>query len=348
MPMKWPRTQQTGTAGLLFVQEVVNGHGSIFRPVHQETDVGIDGHIELVDSGTASGRLVAVQIKSGDSYLVEKEDQFRVPVDEKHLSYWKSYMVPVILVCYSPTKSLAAWTSVRDYVEQEEYLGRVPITSIRIPLRRPFDKEAMGQGITGLARARADEGILLRCADKCLSPDSEERRQGFSILSAHPDSRGRKITAFFARQFLFDESVDTAKDALFILGYAVGRFRWSWRPGNKDEAEVMDYAHKLCRDFSATEVRCLVELVDEEHFSGPQGLGERCFDVLMCCDLSEGVLEEIASDRALPMERRANALYMLYGCDDGDLQDYAELAQDGRLGDVYRAMYGEPASEQGT
>jgi hypothetical protein len=65
--MKWTKRQQTAVAGVAFVEEVVNAHGSIFRPIHQETDVGIDGYIELVKTEKVSGHLIAVQIKCGDS-----------------------------------------------------------------------------------------------------------------------------------------------------------------------------------------------------------------------------------------------------------------------------------------
>lgn len=342
--MKWPKTQQTANAGVVFVESVVNAHGSIYRPVHQETDVGIDGYIELVNVQEASGRLVAVQIKSGDSYFSAGNREFVVSADHRHLDYWESYMVPVVLICYSPSQQIGAWTSVRDFIEHQKYHDRLPITQIRVPLYRPFNTEALNEGIAGLAHARADERILLKCADKCLSQDPQIRREGFTILQAHPDSRGLKITAMFARKFLMDEGTDTAKDALFTLAYAVGRRRWSSNPNNKEEGHIIDFACDLCRNISEAEVRRLVELIDGEHFSGPQGLGERCFDVLSCCfETAERVLDEIASDKSLPMERRSNAFYMLNECDDERLEENREyFRNDLRLGDVYEWMF-QPA-----
>lgn len=340
--MRWPRTQQTANAGVLHVETVVNTHGSIFRPVHQETDVGVDGYIELVKSEEVSGRLIAVQVKSGDSYVAEGKEEFRVSVTKDHLDYWESYMVPVILVCFSPSRELAAWVSVRDYLNSEKYHERLPVTQFVVPFSRKFDQNAVGSQIAVLAHARADERILLRCADKCLSESPAERREGFSILSAHPDSRSLRVTALFARRFLLDEDIGTAKDALFTLGYAVGRRRWSFNPNNPDEGQVVDFASRLCSEFSEAEIRRCVELVDGEHFSGPQGLGERCFDVLCCCyDRAERVLDEMAADRTLSMERRSNALYLLFECDDERLDESSDLRDDPKIGDVYRSMYGD-------
>lgn len=108
---------------------------------------------------------------------------------------------------------------------------------------------------------------------------------------------------------------------------------------------MMSFACQLCGDFTADECRCLIERVDDEAFKGPHALGERVFDLLNCCERSRAVMDEIAMNRKLPMKRRINALYMYYDCDDADLLDYRELADDPSVGDVYREMYGEELEE---
>ncbi len=191
--MKHPSTAVTAKAGVLFLHQIVNEHGSIFRPVHQEDDVGIDGFIEPVIDEVASGRLVAVQVKSGDSYLSDDGSEFVIPAEERHLKYWLGYMVPVILVGHSPSKQIAAWTSVRDYVENETYHERDPVKSIRIPISRQVTKEAMN-GLTELARQRSDERLLLKAADKCLSESAADRKEGFQILTSWNSAMTRAFT----------------------------------------------------------------------------------------------------------------------------------------------------------
>lgn len=66
---------------------------------------------------------------------------------------------------------------------------------------RKFSVEALDKSIAKLAHARADERILLKCADKCLNLNAQIRRDGFSILQAHPDSRDLKITAYLRESF---------------------------------------------------------------------------------------------------------------------------------------------------
>jgi hypothetical protein len=84
--MKWPKSKITGNRGLLYVKQVVVEHGDIFREIHLEEDVGIDAVIEFVKDNEALGRLLAIQIKSGDSYLASEQDKFIVPVDEARLA----------------------------------------------------------------------------------------------------------------------------------------------------------------------------------------------------------------------------------------------------------------------
>lgn len=337
--MKWLKKNRTANQGVLYVEGIINEHGSIFRPVHQEFDVGIDGHIELVDTENATGKLIAVQVKSGESYVAKDGDKFTLSVDQDHLDYWYSYLIPVILICYSPLRNLAAWTPISEYVRHEEYHGRTPITHIDLPFYREFNIESLNKGIAGLANAEADRRILINCVDNCLTGNFRQKFQGLSILADHPDSRDSRTTAFLARRLLFDDDPSVSEEAIRTLAYHVGRFRWSWNPDNSDEQALIAYASDLCRDFTAAECRTLIERIDDEWFGGPDALGERVFDLLICSEKSQEVMATIAADKDLPMQRRINALYMLYGCDDAELLDFREISEDPNFGDVYRTMY---------
>ena len=340
--MKPEKMNRTASEGLLYVEKVVNDHGSTFHQAHQESDVGIAGHIELV-AETATGKLVAVIVKSGDAYLADNAQEFSVSVDQAQLDYWCAYPVPVILVCYAPSMKIAAWTSVRQYVEREVYYGRAPVTSIRIPLLSELSVKTLNEGVAALADVSADQRILIECVDMCLTGDPVQRFQGLSLLAAHPGSRDSRTVAFLARRLLFDDDISVADEALRTLAYHVGRPRWSGNPNNAEEKALIRYAVELCRDFTAQECRSLIERVDGESFSGPDAIGERVLDLLLCCDASQGVMEAIARDRDQPMRRRMNALYLSFGCDDGELREASELADDPELGEVYRAIYSRHA-----
>lgn len=75
------------------------------------SDIGIDGEIELRSpSGESHGRIIAVQIKCGPSYLREQtSDSIVYRGDYKHLRYWSNYAVPVIVILCDPSTCICWW-----------------------------------------------------------------------------------------------------------------------------------------------------------------------------------------------------------------------------------------------
>jgi hypothetical protein len=346
--MKWQKKNQTATKGVLFVEEIVNAHGSIFRPVHQETDIGIDGYIELVQSENSTGRIIAVQIKCGASYFEESTNSFHVNADQEHLGYWRSYPVPVILICYQPSLGISAWTCIQSYLEYEAYHGRTQISRINVQcFKNEFNIDALNKGIAELARENANRRILIECVDKCLTGTNEEKLQGLSILRSHSDSRDSRIVAFLARKLLFDEDKLISDLAIYTLAYHVGRIRWSFNPSNRDELALSDYAASLCLDFTESEYCKLIRRAENEYFDGPDAMGERVFDLISCSSDSIDVLRKVAADVTQPMSLRVGALYMRYGCDDEELLDQPELVNDPQIGDVYAQMLINASGELG-
>ena len=76
-------------------------------------DYGIDAIIETRDDKYLSGKLIAVQIKSGDSYFKEQKDNCVIyRGDIKHYYYWLNHSLPVIIVLSSPTTGELIWECV--------------------------------------------------------------------------------------------------------------------------------------------------------------------------------------------------------------------------------------------
>ncbi|MDR6919986.1 DUF4365 domain-containing protein [Chryseobacterium sp. 2987] len=122
-------------AGVLKVALELNNYGYIFRET-SNGDIGIDGQIEMANStGRVIGKIVAAQIKSGDSYLTDKGDHFAFYPTVNHKNYWSLFPLPVILFVYSPNNDKIYFTDVRyqlnipnrkqDYVilKKENYLN---------------------------------------------------------------------------------------------------------------------------------------------------------------------------------------------------------------------------------
>lgn len=108
-------TTFTERAGVLRVAAAVNEARCLWRetPLH---DVGIDGQIEYVDGDLqATGRLILVQAKSGDSYF-ESERNGRVSYTPapKHREYWDRAPLPVILVLNQSSTGVICWADARS------------------------------------------------------------------------------------------------------------------------------------------------------------------------------------------------------------------------------------------
>ena len=87
----------TEQEGEIAVQSAVNRARCVWRKTSTR-DVGIDGQIEYIDAeGNATGRIVAVQVKSGASYFPKgTDDDLTYPVPLKHRDYWRDFPLPVI------------------------------------------------------------------------------------------------------------------------------------------------------------------------------------------------------------------------------------------------------------
>jgi hypothetical protein len=119
--------------GVLKIALELNRYGLVFRET-PNGDVGIDGQIEYVNKeNQALGKIVAVQIKSGDSYLTDKDDYWAFYPKEKHRIYWESYPIPVILLVYSPSNDKTYFVDARYQLsipEKKEKCIRIPKTNV--------------------------------------------------------------------------------------------------------------------------------------------------------------------------------------------------------------------------
>ena len=87
--------------GVNKVASVLSEMKFIFRET-SNSDVGIDGQIEEIDENyNATGRIMAVQIKSGKSYLRDNRETWIFNIDEAHRNYWSLFPIPVILLVHN-------------------------------------------------------------------------------------------------------------------------------------------------------------------------------------------------------------------------------------------------------
>jgi len=117
----------TERLGVNAVAQFAAARGLIWRE-NSVKDIGIDGQLEYVSgSGFATGRIVALQIKSGPSFFAQDDSEsWQFYPEEKHRLYWERFPVPVILVLHKPDSEETFWVDVRQLYRsgvQDEQVG---------------------------------------------------------------------------------------------------------------------------------------------------------------------------------------------------------------------------------
>ena len=131
---KFPQTSTTERIGVMRVATILTEMGLIFRET-SNSDTGIDGYIEEVNNNQeATGRLLAVQIKSGATYLQEHDEYFVFYADESHIKYWKLYPIPVILCVHNPDTGKTYYQAIHPHDHEVS-------TKIMIPKKQVLSYE---------------------------------------------------------------------------------------------------------------------------------------------------------------------------------------------------------------
>jgi hypothetical protein len=206
-------SDQTERKGIALVQNlVVRDLDWVFRE-QPTSDYGIDAHVELVEGGRPSGRLLGLQIKTGDSYLKEQTEEgiiFRGKPE--HLSYWLSHALPVVIVLCDLEKEVAYWQIIdKDIVAStgKGWKVIVPFTQVLDPsaadaLRGFADDD---EYTLRLRRLQMDRPLM-----ELLSPDT---RLLVEVMEWINKSSGRGDIKVVAQNMKGQE--ETVRDWPFVL-----------------------------------------------------------------------------------------------------------------------------------
>lgn len=103
-----------GDKGRRIVESIIrDSFGWLFREIEKD-DLGIDAFVEiLLKDRNSHGRLFAMQIKCGPSYLSEMTaDGYVYRGNLKHLNYWMNYSLPVVLVLCDDSTRTCYWVQI--------------------------------------------------------------------------------------------------------------------------------------------------------------------------------------------------------------------------------------------
>lgn len=146
--------KQTDRLGVHAVEGIVlKDLGWIFRE-QTVSDWGIDAHIEIVDSQGPTGRLIALQIKSGRSFFRKKTGHLVYHGKRRHLGYWTRHSLPVLIVLHNPDTDETVWQRVNYQDVQSSGYDKWSIEIPRTQVLNADAKEALERGVSDISAQR--------------------------------------------------------------------------------------------------------------------------------------------------------------------------------------------------
>jgi len=103
-------------------------------------DIGIDAHMELIESSGKTKQLLALQIKSGASWFKEEKEGciiFR-DINERQYNYWTMNPLPCIVVLYNHDKDMCIWQKLTDKTIEKTKGGKGKGFFVKVPLTQVF------------------------------------------------------------------------------------------------------------------------------------------------------------------------------------------------------------------
>ena len=119
----------TGRIGVVAVQKIFLEQFSWSFREQSVSDYGIDAQVEVVEEGYPTGKLFALQIKSGPSYFSRKKgDNYIYRGTPRHLTYWTNHSLPVFIVLHNPLDGMTLWQKIeRRLITRTKKRWSIPI-----------------------------------------------------------------------------------------------------------------------------------------------------------------------------------------------------------------------------
>jgi Domain of unknown function (DUF4365) len=241
------------------------------------TDLGVDGQIEFLEFGKAvsTGRIIAVQIKSGPSYF-KNENKTSVPYypAAKHRLYWDRLNLPVILVLHNPDSDLTIYANVKRQIRD--------VGPISVPKSQLLRRESR-QDLIDIAQAEAYEYLgsprdaLANFREITFAVGMEKQISGIEFLLACTSLQGRFLELRMGRIVELLGLADPGVGVLigegtysFILRCVMKCWRWGMCESFEAEFDRMWWDLEMVPDiavplteFGVRVLECLWSNVDE-------------------------------------------------------------------------------------
>jgi len=314
MTTKRKSTAAVASAGVNFLRTLVEGSNCIFQKIDQENDVGNDAYVEFVQDERTTGCCIAVQIKSGASYVSPDGQHLILRSDQAHFEYWSSHSLPVCGVVFNPETKVAGWCDISGFLrENPKAIKRGPF-QIPIPPANVLDERTFPLFQSHFLQYRNAYATDARFGEVMVKFAHRDDVQGCydAIRSLFSFHRQRFATWYYMWSCLRNfRGHSLLRPIVARLAHIPGHGDIFWSQANLvDPAVSRPVMEFISQAIGREEVLALLECVDENGFNRGS-LGQCAWSLVMAADRHIELLRSVVGDVSIPEPMRYSALWIL-------------------------------------
>lgn len=298
-----------GKLGVNYVMDIVDRCDCYFNKIEQENDIGIDATIEFTENKIPTGKCIAVQIKTGESYVNKSKSECIIPIGS-HYEYWRDYCLPVYGIVYLSEMNLAYWVDIKNYLNinrDEIESGELNIIKFKMKSTNKFDLDSFNK--------------YFKCDVRKKLPDISYDESMTLISSEHMDEIYIGINSlankYADRKETWDNLINifrTSDDNVLITEVV---YYLSYIPRHGDlygdlnfSKESKEYAKNIINGLSNDDIVKLLYTIDENGIE--RGTIGQCVEaIISSIDNDSKILKEIIINKELEEEVFNSAVTIL-------------------------------------
>ncbi|MFK7602120.1 DUF4365 domain-containing protein [Deinococcus sp. SM5_A1] len=332
--MKRQTSQATSREGINYVRTIVERNNCTFQEIPVQDDLGNDAYIEFIRGEDSTGCCIALQVKSGSSYIRSRKKSFSVQLSKEHFEYWASHTLPICIIVFDPKNATAYWADVTDYLVSNGNIIKKGPYSITLNKSNVFDNENFISFIDYYISER-EKYTNLRNFGKSLESFSNTGSIDLcwdglkSLFSFHRD---KDATWYYLISTLdnFRGSV-LLPNLIYYLSLLPGHMDIYWSDKNIIEENIRMRAQALLyKSLNEERVVTLLGAVGDSGFERGS-IGQAIFTIIFIIwpEDRAKILSSIAYNQKIDTEIRNNAFYLyIYDSQDSEIEDiFIEIEQ---------------------
>lgn len=298
--------------GVNHVRAIVEGRNCIFQEIDRANDIGNDAYIEFIDNEAATGCCIAVQIKTGVSY-VSANGEFVLGTDRDHFEYWSSHVLPVAGIVVDPQRGIARWCDVTGFLRDHPRVVENGPFRIIAPSQQSFSATTFGafrEYFMRYSRQYSDDAHFGAALAR-FSADRSPQERTDALQSLFAFHRNRTATwCYLTSQLRTIADPDLLAVLVRALAHLPGHGDILWSHRNVIDERVREQSVALMRSvLGQDEIARLLSAVDENGFErGTIGQAVHC--IVSLADNPARHLRSIAFDREAAETLRYTAIFL--------------------------------------